>query len=98
MYKGWLMIVKPDIFQRDLNITRNMALKTDQKQTNQFFCRFFNIFDILLETHVPLKKLTIAEVKLHLKIWITNGRQKDKIYEHFQKQRIARAKEKHTKN
>ena len=50
-----------------------MALKTDQKQTNQFFCRFFNIFDILLETHVPLKKLTVAEVKLHLKIWITNG-------------------------
>ena len=68
MYKGWLNIVKPDIFQRDLkNITWNMALKTDQKQTNQFFCRFFNIFDILLETQ------TVAEVKLHLKIWITNG-------------------------
>ena len=66
--KGSFKNFKPQDFQRDLeNINLDRTLKIDENQTSQSFDRFFNVFETLLDTRVPLKKLTNTEVKLNLK-------------------------------
>ena len=73
IYKQSFRNFKQHDFQRDLeNINRDRALKIDENQTSQSYDRFFNVFETLLDTHVPLKKFTKTEVKLHLKPWLTN--------------------------
>ena len=71
-----------------------MGPKIEKNQTNQSFDRFFNMYETLLDTHAPLKKLTNTEVKLHLKSWLTNGimtfiSKKDKLYKNFQELKIS---------
>ena len=66
------------------------ALRLNQNDTNKSFKLFFNIFETLLDTYIPLKKLSISEAKLLSKPWITHGivksiRNKDKIYKKFLK-------------
>ena len=48
-------------------------LKKNRKKTNASFITFFDIFELLLDTHAPLKKLSCSEVKFYLKPWITPG-------------------------
>ena len=91
---------KPQDFQRDLqNINWDRALKINKNQTNQSFDRFFNVFETLLDAHAPLKKLTNKEVKIHLKLWLTNGimtstRQKDKLYKNLSRTKDCQIKQK----
>ena len=93
IYKRSFKNFKPQDFQRDLeNINWDRALKIDENETNQSFDTFFNVFETLLDAHVPLKKLTNKEVKLHLKPWLTIAimtsiRQRDKLHE-----KLSRAK------
>ena len=93
IYKRSFKNFKPQDFQRDLeNINWDRALKIDENETNQSFDTFFNVFETLLDAHVPLKKLTNKEVKLHLKPWLTIAimtsiRQRDKLYK-----KLSRAK------
>ena len=49
------------------------AFNLNQNETNKSFKLFFNIFETLLDTCAPLKKLSTSEVKLLLKPWITHG-------------------------
>ena len=49
------------------------VLRLNQNDTNKSFKLFFNIFEIPLDTYVPLKKLSISEVKLLSKPWIIHG-------------------------
>ena len=67
------------------SIDWNKALRLNQNQTNKSFKLFFHIFETLLDTYAPLKKLSNSELKLHSKPWITHGimtsiKIKDKIY------------------
>ena len=53
----------------------------------------------MLDTHAPSKKLTNKEVKIHLKLWLTNGittsiRQKDKLYKNFSRAKDCQMKQK----
>ena len=100
IYKRGFKNFKPQDFQRDLeNINWDRALKIDENETNQSFDTFFNVFETLLDAHVPLKKLTNKEVKLHLKPWLTNGiitsiRQKDKLHKIFSRAKDCQMKQK----
>ena len=49
------------------------AFNLNQNETNKSFKLFSNIFETLLDTCAPLKKLSTSEVKLLLKPWITHG-------------------------
>ena len=58
---------------------------------------FFSIFETLLDAYVPLKKLSISEVKLLPKPWITHGtmtsiKNKDKIYKKLLKSKSSQQK------
>ena len=56
------------------NINWQEALeKKNRKKTNASFITVFDIFELLLDTHAPLKKLSCSEVKFYLKPWITPG-------------------------
>ena len=45
------------------NIDWDQALTTDKKLVNKSFDKFFNIFELLLDTHAPLKRLSNVELK-----------------------------------
>ena len=65
-------------------------LKKNRKKTNASFITFFDIFELLLDTHAPLKKLSCSEVKFYLKPWITPGirksmKVKDRLQKKFQR-------------
>ena len=65
-------------------------LKKNRKKTNASFITFFDIFELLLDIHAPLKKLSCSEVKFYLKPWITPGirksmKVKDRLQKKFQR-------------
>ena len=65
-------------------------LKKNRKKTNASFITFFDIFELLLDTHAPHKKLSCSEVKFYLKPWITLGirksmKVKDRLQKKFQR-------------
>ena len=65
---------KAENFLNDVqNIDWDQALKTDKKLVDKSFDKFFKTFELLLETHVPLKRLSNAEVKFSSKPWTTNA-------------------------
>ena len=64
------------------------ALEINRKETNASFTKFFDIFELLLDSHAPLKKLSCSEAKFYLKPWITPGIQKsmkvkDRLHKKF---------------
>ena len=76
-------------FIRDLrNINWQEALEIKRKETNASFTKFFGIFELLLDSHAPLKKLSCSGVKSYLKPRITPGIQKsmkvkDRLHKKF---------------
>ena len=80
------------------NIDWDKALRLNQNLTNKSFKLFFYIFETLLDTYAPLKKLSNSELKLHSKPWITHGimrsiKIKDKIYKKLLKSKNSQQKE-----
>ena len=43
------------------------ALEINRKETKMSFIKFFDIFELLLDSHAPLKKLSCSEAKFYLK-------------------------------
>ena len=43
------------------------ALEINRKETNMSFIKFFDIFELLLDSHAPLKKFSCSEAKFYLK-------------------------------
>ena len=80
------------------SIDQDKALRLNQNQTNKSFQLFFHIFETLLDTYAPLKKLSNSELKLLSKPWITQGimmsiKIKDKIYKKLLKSKTFEQKE-----
>ena len=55
------------------NINWQKAFEKNRKKTNALFIKFFNIFQLLLDSYAPLRKLFCSEAKLYVKPWITPG-------------------------
>ena len=55
------------------NINCQEALEINRKETNASFIKFFDVFELLLESHASLKKLSYSKAKFSLKPWITPG-------------------------
>ena len=55
------------------NINWQEALEINRKETNAPVIKFFDIFELLLDSHAPLKKLSCSEAKFYLKPCITPG-------------------------
>ena len=66
-------LTRNELIEDIKSIYWNKALRLNQNDTNKSFKLFLNIFETLLDTYVPLKKLSISEVKLLSKPWITHG-------------------------
>ena len=50
------------------------------------FKKLFDIFELVLDSHAPLKKLSCSEAKFYLKPWITPGIRKSmKVKDRLQK-------------
>ena len=77
---------KHNIFKRNVNnydkiifftdfseINWDDVINVDDNDTNASFNSFFSIFNNLLDTHLPLKKLSIKNFKRRFKPWITRG-------------------------
>ena len=80
------------------SIDQDKALRLNQNQTNKSFQLFFHIFETLLDTYAPLKKLSNSELKLLSKPWITQGimmsiKIKDNIYKKLLKSKTFEQKE-----
>ena len=80
------------------NIDWDQALTTDKKLVNKSFDKFFNIFELLLDTHAPLKRLSNVELKYLSKPWITNAiktsiRNKDWLYKRILRTKNLQQKE-----
>ena len=64
-------------FMSDLrNFNWQEPLKQNRKETNASSIKFFDIFELLLDSHATLKKLSCSQAKFSLKPWITSGIQK----------------------
>ena len=55
------------------NINWQEALEINRKETNASFIKFVDIFELLLDSHAPLEKLSCSETKFSLKPWISPG-------------------------
>ena len=86
IYKRTFKLFKAENFLNDVeNVDWDQALKIDEKVVDKSFDKFFNIFELLLDTHAPLKRPSNAELKFLSKPWITNAvktsiRNKDHLY------------------
>ena len=93
IYKRTFKHFNAENFLNDVqNFDWDQALKIDKKLVDKSFDKFFNILELLLDTHAPLKRLSNAELKFLTKPWITNAtktsiRNKDRLYK-----KILRAK------
>ena len=64
IYKRSFKHFEAENVQNDVqNIDWDRALKIDKKLEKIFFGKFFNIFELLLDTHALLKRVLIAELK-----------------------------------
>ena len=75
------------------NINLQEALEINKKETNMSFKKFFDIFELLLDSHAPLKKLSSSEAKFYLKPWITPGIQKSMKVKDRLRKKFLRAKD-----
>ena len=75
------------------NINWQEALEISRKETNASFIKFFDIFELLLDLHALLKKLSCSEAKFYLKPWITPGIQKSMKVKDKLQQKFLRAKD-----
>ena len=75
------------------NINLQEALEINKKETNMSFIKFFDIFELLLDSHAPLKKLSSSEAKFYLKPWITPGIQKSMKVKDRLRKKFLRAKD-----
>ena len=68
------------------NINWQEALEINRKETNASFIKFVDLFELLLDSHAPLEKLSCSEAKFSLKPWISPGIRKSmKIKVDFRK-------------
>ena len=55
------------------NVKWQETLEINRKETNTSFIKFFDMFELVLDSHASLKKLSCLEAKFYLKPWITPG-------------------------
>ena len=85
IYKRTFKHFKVKNFLNDVqNIDWDQELKID-KLVDKSFDKFCNIFELILDTHAPLKRLFNAELKFSSIPWKTNAiktslRNKDRLY------------------
>ena len=78
---------------RDLRNINWQALEINRTETNASFTIFFDIFELLLDSHAFRLILSCSEAKFCLKPWITPGIQKSmKVKDRLQK-KFLRAKD-----
>ena len=70
IYKQNYKNFNADLFLSDLgNIDWQEALEISKKNTNDSFKIFLDIFDLLLDSQAPLKKLSCSRTKFYFKPW-----------------------------
>ena len=99
IYKRTFKHFKAENFLNDVqNIDSDQALKIEKKLVDKSFDKFFDIFELLLDTHATLKRLPNAELKFLSKPWITNAiktsiRNKDRLYKRILRTKNLQQKE-----
>ena len=74
------------------NINWQGALEINRTKTKASFIKFYDIFELLLDSHAPLKKHSSSEAKFYLKPWITPGIRKSMIVRGRLQKMFLRAK------
>ena len=99
IYKRTFKHFKADNFLNDVqNVDLDQAIKIEKKLVDKSFDKFFDIFELLLDTHATLKRLPNAELKFLSKPWITNAiktsiRNKDRLYKRILRTKNLQQKE-----
>ena len=74
------------------NINWQGALEINRTETKASFIKFYDIFELLLDSHAPLKKHSCSEAKFYLKPWITPAIRKSMIVRGRLQKMFLRAK------